>query len=70
MVFLNLPTRSCQVISMEMELIRKTLGHSRDQTIFERVRRLNAELVRLGIQRPPDDHLVRKTFGKPRQAQR
>ena len=31
-------------------MIRKTFGKSRDLTVFERVRRLNAELNRLGIE--------------------
>lgn len=47
-------------------MIRKTLGKPRDLTVFERVRRLNAELARLGIERPKDDHIVRKVIGKPR----
>jgi len=52
---------------METELIRKTIGWRREEkTVFERVRRLNAELDRLGIERPKDDHLVRKVIGKPR----
>jgi hypothetical protein len=51
---------------MQTELIRKTLGKPRDLTVFERVRRLNAELDRLGIERPKDDHLIRKVIGKPR----
>ncbi len=52
---------------MSTELIRKTLGRPRDLTVFERVRRLNAELDRLGIKRPKDDHLVRRVIGTPRQ---
>lgn len=48
---------------MQTEKIRKP----RDLTVFERVRLLNAELDRLGIKRPKDDHLVRKVIGKPRQ---
>jgi hypothetical protein len=52
---------------METEMIRKTFGRPRDLTVFERVRRLNAELDRLGIERPKDDHLVRRTIGSPRQ---
>ena len=51
---------------VQPEMIRKTLGKPRDLTVFERVRRLNAELDRLGIKRPQDDHLVRKVIGKPR----
>jgi len=51
---------------MQTEIIRKTLGKPRDLTVFERVRRLNAELDRLGIERHKDDHLVRKVIGKPR----
>ncbi len=51
---------------MQRELIRKTLGQPRGLSIIDRVRRLNAELDRLGIKRPLDDHLVRKVIGKPR----
>jgi hypothetical protein len=51
---------------MQTEMIRKTLGQPRNVCVFERVRRLNAELDRLGIERPKDDHLVRKVIGKPR----
>jgi hypothetical protein len=48
---------------METELIRKTFGRPRDLTVFERVRRLNAELDRLGIRRPKGDGLVKKVIG-------
>jgi hypothetical protein len=41
------------------------LAGSRDLTVFERVRRLNAELDRLGIKRPQDDHLVQRIIGPP-----
>jgi hypothetical protein len=51
---------------VQTEMIRKTFGRPRNTTVFERVRRLNAELDRLGIERPKDDHLVRKFIGKPR----
>ncbi len=51
---------------MAAELIHKTLGKPRDLTVFERVRRLNAELDRLGIRQPKDDHLVRRVIGSPR----
>ena len=54
-------------MTMQTEMIRKTLGKPRDLTVFERVRRLNAELDRLGIERPKDDHLVRRIIGPPRQ---
>jgi hypothetical protein len=50
---------------MPSEMIRKVLGKPRDLTVFERVRRLNAELDRLGIRQPKDDHLVRKVIGAP-----
>jgi hypothetical protein len=43
-------------------MIRK----SRDLTVFERIRQLNAELDRLGIKGDQEDHLARKVFGKPR----
>lgn len=52
---------------MQTEMIRKTLGKPRDICVFERVRRLNAELDRLGIKRPKDDHLVRRIIGPSRQ---
>jgi hypothetical protein len=55
-------------MGVQTELIRKTLGKPRDLTVFERVRRLNAELDRLGIKRDQEDHLVRKVFGRTRQA--
>jgi hypothetical protein len=48
---------------MSTEMIRKTLGKPRDLTVFERVRRLNEELDRLGIRQPKDDHLVRRVIG-------
>jgi hypothetical protein len=51
---------------MSDEMIRKTLGKPRDLTVFERVRRLNAERDRLGIPKSKDDHLVRKVFGATR----
>lgn len=53
--------------AMETELIRKTFGRPRDLTVFERVRRLNAELDRLVIERPKDDHHVRRIIGPSRQ---
>jgi len=52
---------------MSTEIIRKTLGKSPELTVFEQVRRLNAELARLGIRQLEDDHLVRKVFGPSRQ---
>ena len=51
-------------MSVQTEMIRKTLGKPRDLSVFERVRRLNAELDRLGIKRDQEDHLVRKVFGR------
>ena len=54
------------LLLVQTELIRKTVGRPKDLTVFERVRRLNAELDRLGIKRPTDDHHVRKAVGKPR----
>lgn len=51
---------------MDSKMIRKTLGRPRDLTVFERIRRLNAELDRLGVRRPDDDHLVRKIIGRTR----
>lgn len=49
------------------ELIRKVVGSPREKlSVFEQVRRLNAELDRLGIKRPNDDHNVRRTVGAPR----
>jgi hypothetical protein len=51
---------------MQTEMIRKTFGRPHDLTVFERVRRLNAELDRLGIERPKDDHIVRRIIGTPR----
>jgi len=53
---------------MQTEMIRKTLGRPRDLTVFERVRRLNAELDRLGIPRLKGDGLVRKVFGPGRKS--
>jgi hypothetical protein len=47
------------------ELIRRSIATRHDLTVFERVRLLNAELARLGIKRPEDDHLVRKVIGRP-----
>ena len=52
---------------VQPEMIRKTLGKPRDLTVFERVRRLNAELDRLGIEGPKDDHHVRRIIVPPRQ---
>jgi hypothetical protein len=49
--------------TMETEMIRKTFGRPRDLTVFERVRRLNAELDRLGIPRSKGDGLVKKIIG-------
>jgi hypothetical protein len=40
---------------MPTEMVRKTFGKPRDLTVFERVRRLNAELERLGIPRLKGD---------------
>lgn len=54
-------------MTVQTEMIRKTLGKPRDICVFERVRRLNAELDRLGIKRPKDDHLVRRIIGPTRQ---
>ena len=54
-------------MTVQTEMIRKTLGKPRHVCVFERVRRLNAELDRLGIKRDQEDHLVRKIFGRLRQ---
>ena len=66
MNWLNLGWIVEYLIAMQTEMIRKTLGKPRDLTAFERVRRLNAELDRLGIKRDQEDHLVRKIFGRSR----
>jgi hypothetical protein len=52
---------------MATEMIRKTLGQPHNVCVFERVRRLNTELDRLGIERPKDDHHVRRIIGPHRQ---
>ena len=49
------------------EPIRKVIGSPREKMcVFEQVRRLNAQLDRLGIKRPNDDHNVRRIIGPPR----
>jgi hypothetical protein len=48
------------------ELIRRSIASRHELTVFERIRLLNAELTRLGVQSRQDDHLVRKVIGKRR----
>ena len=52
---------------VETEMIRKTLGQTHNICVFERVRRLNAELDRLGIPRSKGDGLVKRVIGPARQ---
>jgi hypothetical protein len=54
-------------VTVQTEMIRKTLGKPQDICVFERVRRLNAELDRLGIPRSKGDGLVKRVIGPPRQ---
>jgi hypothetical protein len=49
------------------EFIRKVIGPPREEiSVFEQVRRLNAQLDGLGLKRPNDDHNVRRIIGPPR----
>jgi hypothetical protein len=52
------------------ELVRKSVGRRRNLSVFEQIRRVNANYNSLGIQPPTEDHLVRKSVGRPRGGKR